>query len=64
MDFKCSFPVLDAKQELMVFPVLLLDWEAFTAGQESGMFPALVLSSHHWKGTWSLLPEPGKPCAF
>ena len=33
MDFKCSFPVLDAKQELMVFPVLLLDWEAFTAGQ-------------------------------
>ena len=33
MDFKCSFPVLEAKQELMVFPVLLLDWETFPAGQ-------------------------------
>lgn len=33
VDFKCSFPVLEAKQEQMVFPVLLLDWETFTAGQ-------------------------------
>lgn len=29
--FKCTFPVLGAKQELMVFPVLLLDWKIFTA---------------------------------
>lgn len=33
VDFKHSFPVLEAKQELIVFPVLLLDWETFTAGQ-------------------------------
>lgn len=32
-DFKCSFSILEAKQELMVFPVLLLDWVSFTACQ-------------------------------
>lgn len=56
-DFKSSFSILEAEQELMVFPVLLLDWESFTTrqalpgpanslGKESKMFLASVLSSH------------------
>ena len=59
----------------MAFPVLLLDWESFTArqallgpanspGKERRMFPPLGLSSRHWKRTRSLLAEPGKPGAF
>lgn len=59
----------------MVFPVLLLDWESFTArqallgpanslGKESRMFLASVCSSHLWKRTWILFTGPGKPGAF
>lgn len=80
VDFKCSFLILEAKRELMVFPILLVDWESFTArqallgpvnpsGKESRMFPALVLSSHHWKRTRlfllslgnQVLMKPGTP---
>lgn len=56
MDFQGSFSILEAKQELMAFSVLLLDQETFTArqtlpgpvnslGKESTMLPAPVLSS-------------------
>lgn len=74
-DFKCSFSILEAKQELMVFPVLLLDWESLTArqalpgpanslGKESKMFLALLFSSRLQKRTWFLLTGPGKTGAF
>lgn len=33
VDFKGSFSILEAKQELMAFPVLLLDWESSAARQ-------------------------------
>lgn len=58
-----------------MFPVLLLDWESFTArqallgpanslGKESRMLLASVFSSNLWKRTWFLLTGPGKPGAF
>lgn len=58
VNFKCSFSILEAKQELMAFPVLPHDWETFTAcqslpgpvispGKESRMFQESVLSNSH-----------------
>lgn len=74
VDFKGSFSILEAKQELMAFPVLLLDWESLlharlcrgqqTLQAESRMLPASVLFSCQWKRTRFLLAESGKTGAF
>lgn len=62
-----SGSILEAKQELMVFPVLLLDQETFSArqalpgpvsspGKESTTLLASVLPSEPWEGTGYFLP--------